>query len=133
MEAFLSPPPNEGSSLLEKAIAMTLAPQGHQYWDQSWETKGVRSPPEEQLEIDHFSPGHLSQADLLAGITSHLSTRSDTFSIRAFAATNETEGAPQIKGLEVRLQRILELCNRHATFGRRFILTSLRWLNPQDL
>jgi hypothetical protein len=133
MEAFLSPPPNEGSSLLEKAIAMTLAPQGHQYWDQSWETNGIWGPPEEQLEIDHFSPGHLSQADLLAGITSHLSTRSDTFSIRAFAATNETEGAPKIKGLEGRLQRIPELCYRETTFGRRFILTSLRWLHTQDL
>ena len=133
MEAFLSPRPTENSSLLEKALAMTFATPGRQYWDHSWETKGVRSPPEEQLEIDHFSPGHLSQADLLAGIGSHLSTRSDTFSIRAFAATNETKGASQIKGLEARLQRIPEPCHRHATFGRRFILTSLRWLNPQDL
>ena len=110
MEAFLSPQSQEGFSLLEKAIAMTFAPQGNQYWDQSWEINRLRSLHENQLKIDHFAPGHISQADLLAGIGSHLSTRSDTFSIRAFATTFQTEHTPRVVGLEARLQRIPTPC-----------------------
>lgn len=133
MEAFLSPQTTEGSSLLEKSISMTFAPDGRQNWDHSWETNRLRSPPQNPIDIDHFAPGHLSQADLLAGIGSHLSTRSDTFSIRAFAASNQTERAPKILALEGRLQRIPKTCQRQYKFGRRFILTNVRWLNLQDL
>jgi hypothetical protein len=133
MEAFLSPQTAGNPSLLESAIAMTFAPQGRQHWDHSWETNGLRGPLEKQLDIDHFAPAHLSQADLLAGSGPHLATRSDTFSIRAFAVTTAVATAPKIIGIEARLQRTPKTCQLEATVGRRFVVTSLRWLNPQDL
>jgi hypothetical protein len=133
MEAFLSPATAAAPSLLERAIAMTFAPQGRQHWDHSWETDGLRGPPETRLDIDHFAPGHLSQADLLAGIGPHLAPRSDTFSIRAFAMTSPTAGTSKIIGLEARLQRTPQTCKLQPTVGRRFVITNLRWLKAQDL
>lgn len=138
MEEFLSAPEGESASLLEQAIATVFAASGRQQWDHSWETLGVRSPTSQQLDIDHFSPGFLTQADLMATIGPRLAPRSDTFKIRAYArCTGPQQSHSNTACIEAVLQRtptpIEGYTSNTAGVVRHFEIIALRWLNPQEL
>ncbi len=94
--------------------------------------------------------GNLLQADLLQQIGPFLSARSDTFTIRTYGeALNPVTGAAEGRAwCEAVVQRVPDFVggepaetalasltpgSASALFGRRFKVTSFRWLSPADL
>ncbi len=138
MSDFLSAQEGSELSLLEQAIANTLSKEGRQQWDHEWETNG-RWPKvaAEQVDIDHFSPGYLTQADIMSAIGPMLAPRSDTFKIRARAETRTPDQrtySATIEAIAQRLPTALEPGNAdHGPLNRRLKLISLRWLADDEL
>lgn len=137
MEEFLSVKPGQTNSLMEQAIAYALAPDGRQKWDHAWEVHG-HSEPSDILDIDYFSPGYLTQADVMTAIGPILAPRSDTFKIRARGdARALTGGTLAIAVIEATFQRIPEPTDVHdfsdGPTNRKFKLTSLRWLTEDEI
>jgi hypothetical protein len=89
------------------------------------------------------APGYLSQADLLAKLGSVLAVRSDTFRIRAYGEARNSTGTESTQAwCEAIIQRIPEKIDptenvtdgdRADGFGRRFIIKSFRWLQPDEV
>jgi hypothetical protein len=134
MEAFLSAE-SSGKSLLEQAIANTFAPEGRQVWHHDWELSGDANALLGPVsEVDHFSPGFLTQADVLTAIGPLLATRSDTFKIRVASRSFTKLGHEHGRAaLEATVQRVPEFVHSEASqqrLGRRFKLLSLRWIEP---
>ena len=91
-------------------------------------------------------PGNLLQTDLLEALGPALATRSDTFTIRAYAETAGADGNPAACLLEAVVQRLPAFVNdldaaesafkdlrpENKLFGRRFKIISLRWLKPHE-
>lgn len=99
-----------------------------------------------------YSPGALSQADVLTAIAPFITPRSDTFLIRAYGdvqnpATQVIDGRVWCEAL---VQRLPELTSPASgttdqavdplapaiakyPFGRRFKILSFRWLSPSDI
>ncbi len=104
--------------------------------------------PSNQTHAALFASGSLLQQDILAAIGSHLSTRSDTFVIRAYGDIrgqgSESRGRAWIEAV---VQRSPDYCvvtdapdadpatllpvNRQ--LGRRFRIVSARWLRPDEI
>jgi len=88
-------------------------------------------------------PGYLSQADLLSKLGSVLTVRSDTFKIRVYGEAKNALGNESTEvWCEAIIQRIPEKVdpNENVTdgdpangFGRRFVIKSFRWLNPDEV
>ena len=138
MEAFLSEQSSGNGSLLEQAIATVLAPSGRQRWDHQWETEDTRGPASEIIDIDHFSPGFLTQADVMTAIGPMLAPRSDTFKIRARGQAFSKQGiATGSATIEATLQRIPEAVDSTAAINqptdRKLKLISLRWLADDEV
>ena len=97
-----------------------------------------------------FTAGAVTPADLIASIAPFITVRGDTFRIRAYGesinpTTLQVEGTAWCEAV---IQRTPELVsNPNASdddviaptpagsgdFGRRFVITSFRWLSPQDI
>jgi Tfp pilus assembly protein PilX len=96
-----------------------------------------------------FTAAALTQADVIACIAPFMAARSDTFVVRAYGevvnpATGDRSGRAWC---EATVQRLPDLVSNSAApvatvinpppasnpFGRRFKITSLRWLSPDDL
>lgn len=75
-------------------------------------------------------PGFLMQADLLAKMAPFLSARSDTFRIRSYGSGPHSTNKSEI-WCEAILQRTPE--SLPGDFGRRFVLTSVRWLDKDEI
>ena len=138
METFLSEESPGNGSLLEQAIATVLAPEGRQRWDHQWETEGTRGPESERIDIDHFSPGFLTQADVMTAIGPMLSPRSDTFIIRARGQSISKLGIPTGSAtIEATLQRTPEAVDSTAAINqpteRKLKLISIRWLSDDEV
>lgn len=87
-------------------------------------------------------PGFLAQADVLTVIGPMLSARSDTFTVRAFG-----EHAGARVWCEITVQRVPDYVDDsvdafvspevagpvNQRFGRRFVITSFRWLGEEDV
>lgn len=138
MEAFLSESSPGTGSLLEQAIATVFAPNGRQQWDHQWEVEGTRGPASKIIDIDHFSPGFLTQADVMTAIGPMLAPRSDTFKIRArgqsFSQLGIRTGSAII---EATLQRTPDTVDSTAPINqpneRKFKVLSIRWLSDDEL
>jgi len=85
---------------------------------------------------------HLTQADILTAIGPFLQCRSDTFLIRAYGETlNPVTQAVEARAwCEAVVQRIPTpvadgdpVVQPTGPFGRRFVITSFRWLSPDDV
>jgi hypothetical protein len=93
--------------------------------------------------------GWLTPQDILAAIAPFASARSDTFKVRAYGdvfnpATQQVDGRVWCEAI---VQRIPDLAEAPAAaapivaiadpatypFGRKFVITSFRWLTPDDL
>lgn len=97
------------------------------------------------------APGWITQADILSQIGSFISTRSDTFVIRAYGEATADIGAaggPTARAwCEAVVQRlpdyvdpsqqawtaVADLSQINNRFGRRFVVLSFRWLTEDDL
>jgi hypothetical protein len=91
--------------------------------------------------------GYVSGAHLLAVLAPILAVRGDTFTIRAYGeARNPVTGATLAEAwCEAEVQRLPDYVDPvdapdaaptrpdNVTYGRRFIVTSFRWLTPADL
>jgi hypothetical protein len=89
----------------------------------------------------------VSGAHLLAVLAPILAVRGDTFTIRAYGeARNPVTGATLAEAwCEAEVQRLPDYVDPvdapdaaptrpdNVTYGRRFIVTSFRWLTPADL
>jgi hypothetical protein len=138
MESFLSADTGQDQSLIEQAIATVFAPSGKQQWDHQWETEGTRGPAADTIDIDHFSPGFLTQADIMTAIGPMLAPRSDTFKIRARGESFSPQGiAIGSATIEATLQRIPQVVDSTVAINqpteRKIKLISLRWLADDEL
>jgi hypothetical protein len=92
------------------------------------------------------APSYLTQADVLQVLGPALSARSDSFVIRAYGDAVDAAGAVQARAwCEATVQRTPEpldpdesglnprAAGQPGDFGRRFILTSFRWLRPGEI
>ena len=138
MEAFLSEQSPGSGSLIEQAIATVFAPTGRQQWNHQWETEGIRESGSETIDIDHFSPGFLTQADVITAIGPMLAPRSDTFKIRARGQSFSQQGNPTGSAtIEATLQRTPEVIDPTTAINqsteRKIRLISLRWLADKEI
>ncbi len=91
-------------------------------------------------------PGYLTQADLLQVLAPMLTARSDTFIIRTYGDATDAAGNVKARAwCEAVVQRCPEPLHPDASginpqsstklpdFGRRFIVKSFRWLNPEAI
>lgn len=79
-------------------------------------------------------PGTVTPADFMSAISAMLSTRSDTFRVRAYGdAVDPLDGSTiqAIAYCEAILQRVPEMTTYGA--GRKFVVTYFRWLGPEDI
>ncbi|MGK0176366.1 MAG: hypothetical protein ACI91V_000227, partial [Lentimonas sp.] len=140
MKEFLSEPSPSNGSLLEQAIknVFTDPISKRQQWYHNWETNGKNKEDEAPIDIDHFSPGFLTQADIMTAIGPMLAPRSDTFKIRArsecFDDFGERIGSATIEAV---LQRTPEATNLtiplNTPTDRKWRLTSVRWLQDDEI
>jgi hypothetical protein len=92
------------------------------------------------------APSYLTQADVLQVLGPALSARSDTFVIRAYGDAVDAGGEVQARAwCEATVQRTPEPLDPDASgldpraagqagdFGRRFIITTFRWLRPGEI
>jgi hypothetical protein len=95
------------------------------------------------------APGFLTQADLLNVLGNSATARSDTFTIRGFGEARDPSGKLIASAVcEAVVQRVPEWVDPADTadtavaaltspanrnFGRRFIVTSMRWLNSNEI
>ena len=109
----------------------------------SAETRGFRGA------IGTAIPGYLSQVDLLSFLAPLMTVRSDTFIIRSYGSTvNPVTGDKVEAWLEAVVRRTPEYINAgendkadrgnaltpvNETFGRRFEIINMRWLNPDEV
>ncbi|MBE2216393.1 MAG: hypothetical protein IAE82_21145 [Opitutaceae bacterium] len=92
--------------------------------------------------LPDFCSQSLTQADILTAIGPFFQARSDTFLIRAYGETvNPTTGEVDSRAwCEATVQRIpttvdstADITAEATGFGRRFVITSFRWLSPDDI
>ena len=95
------------------------------------------------------APGFLSQADILTVLGNAATARSDSFTIRACGEARDASGAVTATAwCEAAVQRMPEWLDpadpveaapaalsapANQTFGRRFLVTSFRWLAPAEV
>ena len=95
------------------------------------------------------APGYLTQADLLNVLGNAATPRSDTFTIRGYGEARDPAGKILAKTTcEAVVQRFPEWVDPadpvetapdkltsqpNKNFGRRFVITSLRWLSPNEI
>jgi hypothetical protein len=93
-----------------------------------------------------LAPGYLSQAEFFTAWAPFIQARSDTFTIRAYGETvnplldpTHPDYVASRAWCEATVQRVPTLVEpgditANATgFGRRFVITSFRWLSPDDI
>jgi Tfp pilus assembly protein PilX len=94
------------------------------------------------------APGYLTQGDILSSLGSVISVRSDTFRIRTYGEALDKQGNVIGKAwAEAVVQRVPEfvdstnapdtvtasLSTANQKFGRRYAITSFRWLTPAEI
>lgn len=139
MQEFLSASDGSENSLLESSIADVLAPTGRQKWFHDWEINGDELALDgSSIDIDHFSPGFLTQADIMTAIGPMLAPRSDTFKIRARANSynvlGERVATAAIEAIVQRTPQLVDLtANNLGPMDRKFKLLNLRWLSTDEI
>jgi hypothetical protein len=140
IEDFITTTLAGGKSVLQTAIDADLSPK----FPQGLNTAAITNTQH------RFTAGAVTPADLIASIAPFITVRGDTFRIRAYGesinpTTLQVEGTAWCEAV---IQRTPELVsNPNASdddviaptpagsgdFGRRFVITSFRWLSPQDI
>ena len=96
----------------------------------------------------HGVPGWIRQADILRPLAPVLSARDDTFTIRAYGDSRDRNGEIQARAwCEATIQRTAEFFDpsdeadaieppeseQNKTYGRRYVMTSFRWLSADEV
>ncbi len=124
---------------LDKAYETAMATSGKQEWYQDWELEGDESALDETpIEIDHFSPGFLTQADIVTAIGPMLAPRSDTFKIRtraqSYSSTGEIAASAALEAIVQRTpQPVDPAADILSSTDRKFSLLSIRWLSDDEI
>ncbi len=95
------------------------------------------------------APGYLTQADLLSVLGNAATPRSDTFTIRAYGEARDSANKVTASATcEAVIQRIPDYVDSadkaeiatvsltstvNKTFGRRFLVSAMRWLSPDEI
>ena len=149
MESFLENPDGDGS-IMEQAIAEALNRReestnnltNRQVWDHSWEVNRDLDIGDDtdRIDIDHFSPGFLTQADIMTAIGPMLAPRSDTFKIRARCQTLSPFNPDEVIGdatIEAVVQRVPDPVDPdddiEDSIERKFKIMSVRWLTKDEI
>jgi len=128
----------------------TMNPEGAEVYDAGTRGPGATSrTASNQSHVALFAPGSVLQQDILAAIGPHISARSDTFLIRAYAEVRGVGFADSTRGrawVEAVVQRTPDYVNPaesaevnpptkpvNIALGRRFRIVSVRWLTPSEL
>lgn len=103
------------------------------------------TPAGEMGQLLSHSPGHVSQADILTLIGSALTARGDTFRIRAYGevGSDAADGESASALLEATVKRTVHPVTAAAetrserfrpvdSFGRRFRIVNIEWLDPSE-
>ena len=104
-------------------------------------------PEAAALPKSYATPSHVMQADFLTTIGPQLTVHSDTFRIRAYGEAHDKSGNTTARAwCEATVQRTPEYTDStlpayeiptpntpNQTFGRRFQITSFRWLNKSEI
>lgn len=111
--------------------------------------KGLINPDARKGFSGEGAPSMLTQGDLLMALAPVITVRGDTFRIRAYGESRNKEGEVNAKAWceavvqrtpeyldsadspEVKTEALAEAANRR--FGRRFVITSFRWLSPEEV
>jgi hypothetical protein len=115
-----------------------------------------RFPEAEKGDLHTAAPGYLIQSDVLASLGNILTVRDDTFTVRAYGCVRNDKGAilsqcwceavvqrsidyvapsdaPQSGEFSADLNQPSRLSYLNQVFGRRFRVTSFKWLDHWDL
>ncbi|MDF3130347.1 hypothetical protein P0Y35_14160 [Kiritimatiellaeota bacterium B1221] len=131
LNEFLTEPYQNGDPILEHAI----------------ETTGLRrkATPSGDITPEERTPSWLSQADVISALAPFLSTRSDTFTIRAYGNVEAPNGDISSQAwCEATVQRIITPVESGLTlnemadpldsaFGRQFKIISFKWLSKSEI
>ena len=90
------------------------------------------------------TPGWTSQADVITALAPFISTRSDTFTIRAYGNIQSENGIIISEAwAEAKVQRVIspldttsslvQMSENSIGFGRKFKIISIKWLNKSDI
>lgn len=111
--------------------------------------KGLINPDARKGFSGEGAPSLLTQGDLLMALAPVITVRGDTFRIRAYGESRTKDGEVNAKAWceavvqrtpeyldeadspEVKTEALAEAANRR--FGRRFVITSFRWLSPEEV
>ncbi len=108
---------------------------------------GLLFPDAESGAASYGSPGYVKQADILTPMAPWISVRSDSFTIRAYGESKSSSGEVARAWCEATVERSPEFVDSandrttlfndlnptNRSFGRRFHITSFRWMNPSEI
>ncbi len=108
---------------------------------------GLEFPKAENGAAAYGSSGVVKQADILTPMAPWISVRSDSFTIRAYGESKSSSGEISQAWCEATVERSPEFVDpsqprttlsddlnpTNQTFGRRFLITSFRWMNPTEI
>jgi len=108
-----------------------------------------KNPPAGAGSSYQGAPGYLTQADVLTVLGNAATPRSDTFTIRGYGEARDAQGNVLARATcEATVQRYPEWLDptdkvetpvsglqskANKNFGRRFLITSVRWLNSKEI
>ncbi|MEY4033145.1 MAG: hypothetical protein RL492_339 [Verrucomicrobiota bacterium] len=155
-----APAPTSNAGLQAATTTPGMTPWLDPAWDDNLNLTDPRSGSTNRAHMYQASPAALLQSDILSVIGSALTTRSDTFTIRAYGDVTERPGSNISLGgcwVEAVVQRTPEFCdatqppetevcsptdgglhnpllkNTNKILGRRFQIVSVRVLSPKEL
>ena len=110
---------------------------------------GIQNTQARQIRSAEGAPSILTQGDLLMALAPVITVRGDTFRIRSYGESKTTDGKVEAKAwCEAIVQRVPEYLDpqdspevktaqlkskANTLFGRRFVITSFRWLSPEEV
>ena len=108
---------------------------------------GLVFPEPERGAASYGSAGYVKQADILTPMAPWISVRSDSFTIRAYGESKDAAGNAVSAWCEATVRRGAEYVDpsdprttlpgalkpSNQKFGRRFLVTSFRWMNPSEI
>ncbi|WFB37119.1 hypothetical protein P3T73_05015 [Kiritimatiellota bacterium B12222] len=129
---FLTEPYKNGNTIIEEAIEVAGLHE-------------IALPGGSEITAEERTPSWLSQADVMTALSPFLSTRSDTFVIRAYGDLSASNGNTASQAwCEAVVQRVItpiesgaslaDMANPPSSpYGRKFKIISFKWLSKSEI